>query len=55
MERGDYEFGNKKVIGDCLDEQVEFSLTLRRNRRDNKAIEDIDDDAWTTVHYEGAV
>ena len=33
MARGDSAFGTKKVIGACLDEQVEFSLTLSRNRR----------------------
>ena len=53
--RGDSAFGTKKVIAACLDEQVEFSLTLSRNRRVTKAIEAIDDDAWTPVHYPGAV
>ena len=48
---GDSAFGTKKVIGACLDEQVEFSLTLSRNRRVTKAIEAIDDDAFTPVHY----
>ena len=43
------------MIGACLDEQVEFSLTLSRNRRVTKAIEAIDDDAFTPVHYPGAV
>jgi len=42
------------VIGVCLDEQVEFSLTLSRNRWVTKAIEAIDDDVWTPVHYPGA-
>ena len=55
MARGDSAFGTKKVIGACLDEQVEFSLTLSRNRRVTKAIEAIDDDAFTPVHYPGAV
>jgi DDE family transposase len=55
MLRGDSAFGTKKVIGACLDEQVEFSLTLSRNKRLTKAIEAIDDDAWTPVHYPGAV
>ena len=54
MARGDSAFGTKKVIGACLDEQVEFSLTLSRNRRVTKAIEAIDD-AFTPVHYPGAV
>jgi hypothetical protein len=55
MARGDSAFGTKKVIGACLDEQVEFSLTLGRNRRVTQAIETIDDDAFTPVHYPGAV
>src|SRR6201993_4687687 len=55
MARGDSAFGTKKVIGACLDEQVEFSLTLSRNRRVTKAIDSIDDDVWTPVHYPGAV
>ena len=55
MARGDSAFGTKKVIGACLDERIEFSLTLSRNRRVTTAIEAIDDDAWTAVHYPGAV
>jgi Transposase DDE domain group 1 len=55
MLRGDSAFGTKKVIAACPDEQVEFSLTLSRNRRVTKAIEAIDDDAFTPVHYPGAV
>ena len=55
MLRGDSAFGTKKVIGACLDERVEFSLTLSRNKRVTKAIEAIDDDAFTPVHYPGAV
>ena len=55
MARGDSAFGTKKVIAACLDEQVEFSLTLSRNRRVTKAIDSIDDDAFIPVHYPGAV
>ena len=44
MLRGDSAFGTKKVIAACLDEQVEFSLALSRNRRVTTAIEAIDDD-----------
>jgi hypothetical protein len=47
LARGDSAFGTKKVIGACLDEQVEFLLTLSRNRRVTKAIEAIDDAAFT--------
>ena len=55
MARGDSAFGTKKVIAACLSEHVEFSLSLSRNRRVTKAIEAIDDDAFTPVHYPGAV
>lgn len=55
MARADSAFGSKKVIGACLDEQVEFSLSLSRNRRVTAAIEAIDETAFTPVHYPGAV
>jgi hypothetical protein len=55
MARGDSAFGTKKMIAACLDEQIEFSLTLSRNRRVTKAIDSIDDDAFIPVHYPGAV
>jgi DDE family transposase len=55
MVRGDSAFGTKKVIAACLDEQIEFSLTLSRNRRVTTAIGAIDDTEWTPVHYPGAV
>ena len=55
MARGDSAFGTKKMIAACLDEQIEFSLTLSRNRRVTTAIQVIDDDAVTPVHYPGAV
>ena len=43
------------MIGACLDEQIEFSLTLSRNRRVTTAIDSIDETDWTPVHYPGAV
>jgi len=55
MLRGDSAFGTKKVITTCLDEAVEFSLTMSRNTRITKAINAIDETAWTPVHYPGAV
>ena len=55
MARGDSAFGTKKMIAACLDEEIEFSLTLSRNRRVTTAIQVIDDDAFTPVHYPGAV
>lgn len=55
MVRGDSAFGTKKMIAACLDQQVEFSLTLARNRRVTAAVEAIDEDAFVPVHYPGAV
>ena len=55
MVRGDSAFGTKKVIAACLEEGVEFSLSVSRNKRINAAIEAIDEDAYTPVHYPGAV
>ena len=55
MLRGDSAFGTKKVIAACLGEQIEFSLALSRNRRVTKAIDSIEETAWTPVHYPGAV
>jgi Transposase DDE domain group 1 len=55
MVRGDSAFGTKKVIAACCEEGVEFSLSVSRNKRISAAIEAIDEDAWTPVHYPGAV
>ena len=55
MLRGDSAFGTKKVIGVCIEEGVEFSLSVSRNKRISKAIEAIDESAYTPVHYPGAV
>ncbi|MGE0219416.1 MAG: IS1380 family transposase [Vicinamibacterales bacterium] len=55
MLRGDSAFGTKKVIAACLTEGIEFSLALSRNPRVTKAIDAIDENAFTPVHYPGAV
>jgi hypothetical protein len=55
MLRGDTAFGNRKVIGACIEEGVEFSLSMTRNRAITTAIEGIDEAAYTPVHYPGAV
>ncbi len=55
MLRGDSAFGTKKVITACVTEGVEFSLAVSRNKRINAAIEAIDEDTYTPVHYPGAV
>ena len=53
MLRGDSAFGTKKVIATCLEEGVEFSLSVTRNKRITTAIQGIDEDAYTPVHYPG--
>jgi DDE family transposase len=55
MVRGDTAFGNKKVIGACIAEGVEFSLSITRNRAITTAIAGIDEAAYIPVHYPGAV
>jgi hypothetical protein len=55
MLRGDSAFGTKKVITTCVEEGVEFSLAVSRNRRITTAIDAIDESAYTPVHYPGAV
>ena len=55
MLRGDSAFGTKKVIAACLEEGVEFSLSVSRNKHITKTIHSINDDAYTPVHYPGAV
>ena len=55
MLRGDSAFGTKKVIATCVEEGVEFSLSVSRNRRINAAIAAIDEAAYAPVHYPGAV
>lgn len=55
MVRGDSAFGNKAVIGASIRSGIEFSLAMTRNPRITRAIESIDEQAWTPVHYPGAV
>ena len=43
------------MIAACLEEGVEFSLSVSRNKRITKTIDSINDDAYTPVHYPGAV
>ena len=47
MVRGDSAFGTKKVIAACLEEGVEFSLSVSRNKRITKTIHSIAEDAYT--------
>lgn len=53
--RGDSAFGNSAVVGTCRTSGARFSVVLTKNRAVNAAIAAIADDAWTPVHYPGAV
>ncbi|MGH4011446.1 MAG: IS1380 family transposase [Pseudonocardiaceae bacterium] len=53
--RGDSAYGNSAVVGGCVKARVRFSVVLTKNAAVNAAIGAIPDDAWTPVHYPGAV
>lgn len=53
--RGDSAYGNRKVVRTCLRAGAQFSLVMTRNPAVDRAIDAIDDDAWTAVSYPGAV
>jgi Transposase DDE domain group 1 len=53
--RGDSAYGNGAVIGACLRAGVRFSFVLTKNPAVTAAIATISEDAWTPVHYPGAV
>lgn len=53
--RGDSAYGNSAVVGARVKAGVRFSVVLAKNPAVNAAIATIPDDAWTPVHYPGAV
>lgn len=53
--RGDSAYGNSAMVGACVQARVRFSVGLTKNRAVHRAIATITDDAWTPVHYPGAV
>jgi len=53
--RGDSAYGTSLVAKACLKAGVRFSLVLAQNRAVVRAMATITDDAWTPVHYPGAV
>jgi hypothetical protein len=53
--RGDSAYGNSAVVGACLKARVRFSVVLTKNPAVAGAIATIGQDAWTPVHYPGAV
>jgi len=53
--RGDSAYGTSSVVAACLKARVRFSLVLTKNPAVARAIAGIAEDAWTPVHYPGAV
>jgi hypothetical protein len=53
--RGDSAYGTGAVVGACVKAGVWFSVVLAKHRTVNRAIATIAEDAWTPVHYPGAV
>src|SRR5687768_13372241 len=53
--RGDSAYGTSAVVAACLQAKARFSVVLAKNQAVNRAIGAIADDAWTPVHYPGAV
>ncbi len=53
--RGDSAFGNGKVIAAVVSHGARFSFVLTKSRPVLRAIGTIAEDAWTPVHYPGAV
>jgi len=53
--RGDSAYGSRAVIHACLRAGARFSVVLTKNPAVARAIAGIGEDAWTPVHYPGAV
>ena len=53
--RGDSAYGNRSVVNACLRHNAQFSLVMTRNTAVERAINLIDEKAWTPVSYPGAV
>jgi len=53
--RGDSAYGSSAVINACVTAGARFSFVLTKNPSVARAIASITEDAWTPVHYPGAV
>ena len=53
--RGDSAYGNSAVVNACVSAGARFSVVLTKNQAVSRAIATIAADAWTPVHYPGAV
>jgi hypothetical protein len=53
--RGDSAYGTSAVVGACIKAGARFSVVLTKDPAVSRAIASIPDDAWSPVHYPGAV
>jgi hypothetical protein len=53
--RGDSAYGSSAVVNACLKARARLSVVLVKNAPVARAIASIHDEAWTPVHYPGAV
>lgn len=53
--RGDAAYGTSAVVRACIKAGARFSVVLTKNPAVTRAIAGISEDAWTPVHYPGAV
>ncbi len=53
--RGDSAYGNRKVVRACVGAGAQFSVVMTRNAAVDRAINAIEETAWTPVRYPGAV
>jgi Transposase DDE domain group 1 len=53
--RGDSAYGNRSVVKACRRGGAQFSMAMTRNTAIDRAINSIDESAWTSVKYPGAV
>jgi hypothetical protein len=53
--RGDSAYGNRAVVRACLRGEVQFSLVMTKNKAIQRAIDSIEESAWTPVRYPNAV
>jgi hypothetical protein len=53
--RGDSSYGTRAVVGACRNHGARFSLAMSRNTAIDRAINSIEEAAWTPVKYPGAV
>jgi hypothetical protein len=53
--RGDSAYGNRAVVRACLRGEAEFSLVMVKHKAIQRAIDSIEESAWTPVRYPNAV